>query len=321
MTESPDLPEDEQELLEAFARLAPEGSAEWNFESSMRRLSTPAERPTWVGPWSGLPADLWERGRATKASERVMGDVIKVVAQDLTDYTQQAVDELRRFVPEASAVDAAIRSLAARVERLERTADPLGIRPTEFDLPATDAREWARAVPAWLDGGSGLPVVVGELSDRSVLDALADAGVVVEGVDPRGAVFWAAEEAAAAQPDAHRAQFTLRDVVDHLDGLASSSRSGVVLSGCIDRASLAEKLALVDAALAALTPGGTLVLLVADQQAWDAAIDLVSRDLLPGRPFHPDTWAVVLAHRGMADVEVHRAAQGSVHAIVTRKGS
>ena len=103
MTESPDLPEDEQELLEAFARLAPEGSAEWNFENSMRRLSTPAERPTWVGPWSGLPADLWERGRATKASERVMGDVIKVVAQDLTDYTQQAVDELRRFVPEASA--------------------------------------------------------------------------------------------------------------------------------------------------------------------------------------------------------------------------
>ena len=118
MTESPDLPEDEQELLEAFARLAPEGSAEWNFENSMRRLSTPAERPTWVGPWSGLPADLWERGRATKASERVMGDVIKVVAQDLTDYTQQAVDELRRFVPEASAVDAAIRSLASGFDML-----------------------------------------------------------------------------------------------------------------------------------------------------------------------------------------------------------
>jgi len=68
-----------------------------------------------------------------------------------------------------------------------------------------------------------------------------------------------------------------------------------------------------------LVPGGTVVVLARDQAAWDAEIAPPVRDLLPGRPLHPRTWALVLARRGLADTEVHIADRGTVHAVVARR--
>ena len=55
------------------------------------------------------------------------------------------------------------------------------------------------------------------------------------------------------------------------------------------------------------------------QVAWDAELEPTLRDLLPGRPFHPDTWSVVLSHLGLVEPEVHRAGTGRVHAVVARR--
>jgi hypothetical protein len=307
------LPGDEQALLDAFTRLAPQGSLRWIFEDTMRRLSTPTERSTWIEPWDGLPADLWDRGRGARASERMMGDVINVVAQELTEYTQRIVDDARRTAPEEVAVYDALRYLAARVERLESAVDPLGIRPGELDLPVADHTEWAASVPSWAGAGTGDTVVVGELDDRSVVDALVQAGATPDVVDPRAAVVWSQGPVDGWGPVA------VGDVVDHLSGLAPSSCAAVVLSGSVDRASLAGKVELVDGALRVLVPGGTLVVLARDQAAWDAEIPAPVRDLLPGRPLHPQTWALVLARRGLADPEVHIADRGTVHAVVARR--
>ena len=63
----------------------------------MRRLiEPPDQRDRRVAPWGGLPADLWERGPEAKASERVLGDVVKIVAQDLTEYTERRGPSRRR---------------------------------------------------------------------------------------------------------------------------------------------------------------------------------------------------------------------------------
>jgi hypothetical protein len=308
-----ELTPDERTLLDAFARLAPQGTVRWNFEDAMRRLSTP-DGDTPMEPWLGLPDDLWERGRGTKASERVMGDVIRVVAQELTEYTQRIVAEATRTAAEEPAVSDALRFLAARVDQLEAAADPLGIRPGELALPTPDASEWATSVPAWIASRAEGPVVVGELAERSVLEAVAGTGMSVTGVDPRGVSVWGA----GSGPSGERGStgIVLAEVVDHLGGLPARSLSAAVLSGCIDRAPLGAKVQVVDAALAALAPGGTLVLLIWDQAAWDAGLPPPVRDLLPGRPLHPETWAVVLAHRGVSDAVWHRAERGPLHAVV-----
>ncbi|MGD0882107.1 MAG: hypothetical protein ABSB09_11125 [Acidimicrobiales bacterium] len=308
-----DLPGDETELLAAFDRLAPQGSVRWNFEDAMGRLSSSDRRATSIEPWLGLPADLWERGRGTKASERVMGDVVRVVAQELTEYTQRLVADVRETSAEASPVFDALRFLAARVDQLEAAADPLGMRPAELALATPDVSEWAGSVPSWIGDRTEGPVVVGELADLSVLEAVAVAGLTVTGVDPRGATVWAAEAVPGLRGSNGAA---LADVVRHLQGRPADSLSGVVLSGCIDRVSLGAKVDLVDAALRALAPSGALVLLVSDQEAWDASLSPPVRDLLPGRPLHPETWLAILAHRGLHDVAWHRPVHGSVHAVV-----
>lgn len=312
---SGDAAADEQELLDAFERLAPAGSLQWGFDDALRRLSPSGDRGTWVEPWGGLPADLWDRGRGAKAGERMLGDVITTLAQELTEYAQRIVDDVRRTVPTDTAVFDALRYLAARVDRLETAADPLGIRPADLALPVPDATVWSAELPDWV-GAVGHPVVVGELEAEGVVAAVAGAGVDVDGVDPRGPVVWGVRGGGAGRPGQVRT--TLGDVQEHLDRLSPASRGAVVLSGCVDRCSVAAKVQLVTAAARCLTPGGALVLLVADQSWWDEHLAPPLRDLLPGRPLHPDTWTLVLGHLGLADPVSHQREGATVHAVVAR---
>jgi hypothetical protein len=316
-------PADERGLLEAFDRLRPQGTVGWNFDDAVRRLAEPAEAPGRPAGWSGLPTDLWERGRSTKASERVLGDVVKIVAQDLSEYTDRAVEEERQLSADAVAelrqtVLDALRFLSARVERLESSVDPLGMQAGELVLPTFDGSAWVDAAAGWTAARADLPSLMGELGDDALLSALAGGGALVEGVDPRGTVVWAAD--AAFDVGSGRIDIAFAEVVDHLRSLPDASRGCIVLAGCIDRCDLARKVDLVDEARRVVASGGTLVLLVTDQAAWDASLDPVVRDLLPGRPLHPETWLAVLAHRGVAGPRWLRPPSGSVHAVVAEVG-
>ncbi len=317
------LPPDERVLLEAFDRLAPQGTLRWNFDDAVGRLAESTGSPGRLSPWGGLPADLWERGRSTKASERVLGDVVKIVAQDLSEYTDRAVAESARLGDDSlaglrGATLDAVRFLSARVDRLERALDPLGIAVGELDLAAPDTGPWVVPILGRIGTDPGRPVVVGELGDLALVRALTDAGVAVDAVDPRGATVWAAEAEVAASGD--RLTLVLDEVVRHLRTLASASRSAVVLSGCVDRASLVGNVDLVDEAVRVVGPGGTVALLVTDAEAWAADLGPVTADLLPGRPLHPETWRVVLAHRGASGAEWLASEEGSVHAVVAEVG-
>ncbi|HEY4928985.1 MAG TPA: hypothetical protein VIH95_07520 [Acidimicrobiales bacterium] len=313
------LPADERALLEAFDRLQPQGTVRWAFDDAVRRLIESPDTHGRPAGWGGLPADLWERGRGTKASERVLGDVVKIVAQDVTEYTDRAVKEALTLSADALtelrvAVRDAVQFLSARVELLESSTDPLGLQAAALDLPVVDVSAWVDAAPGWASRRADLPVLVGELSDDALVSALAGSGATVDGVDPRGAVVWAAD--AAFDVGSGPIDITFAEVIDHLRTLPESSRGCVILSGSVDRTDLAGKVALVDEARRVVAPGGNVVLLVTDQAAWDASLDPVVRDLLPGRPLHPETWRTVLALRGLDESAWLRPAAGSVHAVV-----
>ena len=321
------LPADERALLEAFDRLRPQGTLRWNFDDAVRRLTEPPDAPGRSAPWGGLPADLWERGRSTKATERVLGDVVKVVAQDLTEYTDRAVEESRELTDRSVAelrrttLDA-VRYLSARVDRLEAGLDPLGIEPGELALPVQDTSAWVDRAAAWTGARGDLPTVVGELAGTGLVAPVALSGTAVDAVDPRGAVVWAGTSSLTEPSDLGLAPVTvtMAEVVDHLRSLPADSRGCVILSGCVDRVGLRGKVDLVDEAARVVAAGGTLVLLVTDQAAWDAALDPVTRDLLPGRPLHPESWQAVLTHRGIPGAEWLAAPSGSVHAVVAEVG-
>lgn len=310
------LAADERALLEGFDRLRPTGTLAWAVDDVVGRLD---ERRGEVGRstgWGGLPADLWDRGRSAKAAERMLGDVVKAVAQNLSEYTDRATSETQRLSDEAlselrAVVHDALSYLAARVTLLESSRDPLGLVAADLDLAPVDASAWVGDAAGWLAARPDLPVVVGELGDDGLLAALVATGGTVEGVDPRGRVVWDVADGGAG-----RVEVALAEVVDHLRGLPDGSRGCVVLSGCVDRLDLAGKAAVLDEAVRVLAPGGILTLLVTDQAAWDGSLGPVVRDLVPGRPLHPETWQAVLARRGVPGADWRRPSTGDVHAVV-----
>ena len=310
------LPAEEQAVLDAFDRMAPQGTLPWDFEAALRRFEDRGALLPRPRPWFGLPDDLWDRGRGARAAERMLGDVLTVAANLLAEDTRQAVMDATEGVAEATWD--ALRHLAGRVERLESGAAGLTVEPAVLDLPDPDAAEWVDLLPGWLpaDGSAAdLPVVVGEAGRTDVVTAVVATGRPTIAVDPRADRIRAAAGTGAA--------VELADVADHLRRRLPGSLGAVVVSGTVDRASLAGKADLVDQALRALVPGGILVVLATDQASWESALDPVAADLAPGRPLRPETWALVLPRRPVrpvVQVAVHPAARGTVHAVVAEAG-
>ncbi len=314
---------DEEELLAAFDRLRPQGSLRWGFDDAMRRVAnSDSQAAAGTTPWEGLPDDLWERGRSARIGRRFVGDVAGVLAGLLAADARRVADAAVAGVNAANWD--ALRYLAARVELLEARVDPVDLEVADLSVPAPDTGEWGEAVGSWLGPDDpGSTVVVGELGDGAVLDALRQAGRRVCGVDPRGVSFWEAFARAGAegQPDGAgrpAPELVFGEVAERLATMPDGTAGGVVLSGCVDRLDLAGKIGLVHQAVRATEAGGAVVLLVTDQSAWDRSLPLPARDLLPGRPLHPETWLLLLRRAGAAGPVWHRPVRGTVHAVVAR---
>jgi hypothetical protein len=311
----------EGELLAAFDRLAPAGSHRWNFEESMSRLNPqPAPEPAAVlAPWGGLPDDLWARGRSAQMGQRMVGDVVAALADVLVADSRattaaavggQAEAARQQFI---AAWDA-LRYLAARLDRLERPSDVV----TELfpdmarDAPDADIGHWADRLAQWFPAPEREgPVVHGESGDGSLLSALAAAGYQASGIDPRAERVWTG----TGNPTV-----ALGEVAERLTAAADGTLAGLVLSGCIDRLDVPGKLMLAELAVGKAAPGATVAVLPMDQRAWSDACPVTVSDLAPGRPFHPETWAVVLERAGLVDVVWHRPeGGGSTHAVVGRR--
>jgi hypothetical protein len=314
----------EAELLAGFDRLRPQGSVRWAFEDAMRRIDEPdLSSSAGAHPWTGLPDDLWERGRSAQIGQRLVGDVAKVMADILAADARAAADAAvgavngDRFV----ATWDALQYLSARVAALEARVDPLGLEVAEWPLPPPDQTPWAAASVGWFSGvDAGLPVVVGESGDGTLIEALRAGGRPALGVDPRGATVWRSltvdepsSDAGVPVPD-----ISFDHVHRHLRSVPSRSVAGVVLIGAVDRADLAGQLDLVDEAIRVTVSGGRVVILTVDQLAWEASLSHPARDLAQGRPLHPETWLLLLGRLGIADPAWLEPRDGDVHAIVAR---
>jgi hypothetical protein len=307
---------DEVALLAGFDRLSPQGSLAWALTDSLRRLDAPTAGVAASAPWRGLPDDLWERGRAAKAGQRMMGDVVDRLAElmdaNARDILAAGDRELRDRLE--AAWDAA-RYLAARVDRLEGRADPVAdllLDPDDL-AAAPDLTAWTATAPSWFAGSEG-PIVAGEAC-APLAEALRAAGRRVRDVEPRGTAAWRAAGRAPA------GDVVLGGIGGALASSEPAGLSGVVLAGAVDRLDLPGQLALARDALAALAPGGTLAVLVTEGTAWEDGLTAAGRDLVAGRPLHPETWVLLLRRLGVADPVWHRPDTGVVHAVVGRVAS
>ncbi len=319
-----ELGPEEAAVLAAFDRLRPQGSLQWCFDDAMRRLDRP-DHDSSAGslPWPGLPDDLWERGRSARIGRRFVGDVTTVLAEILAADARAAADAAVSSLSgdRFEAAWHALHYLAARVEALEDRRDPAGVVATDLEVPPPDCSEWTEPLPSWLGLGSepppAGPLVVGEARDAALVEAAVRTRRQVVGVEPRGPVVWQA----LSSGDRPETTLVLDEMGSHLAGLPDGAAAGIVLAGCTDRVGLADKVALTRDALRVTVRGGRVVIFATDQAAWDGALAPQGRDLLPGRPLHPETWLLVLRRLGAGPVTWHRpAAGGSVHAIVAEVG-
>ncbi len=110
------------------------------------------------------------------------------------------------------------------------------------------------------------------------------------------------------------------DVIDQLRAMPDRSAAGVVLVGCVDRLDLVGQVGLLEQSTRVVGPGGTIVVLATDQEAWAEGLSAPARDLAPGRPLHPETWSLLLHRSGVPGAVWHRPTSGPIHAVVGRSG-
>ncbi len=287
------------DLAAAFRRLRPQGTDRWNFSAAFGRLEEVAVPDPPPPPPPPPPAP---RGAVREAADRhVLSRVEPWIATRAAAAAGEATrEELRKGLGAVrdgfTAAVEALRFLAARVEALEgrrdRRDDPVDGMAWLVEPPATD--EWAVAAVEWLGSAPG-PVVVGECG-AAVARALADAGVSVRVAEPRGAVAWGAGEAGL--------EVHVGSVGELLESVPAGSLGGVVLAGVVDRVPVDEQVGLLATATDRLGDGGALLVVGTHPAAVEEEWDAVARDLVPGRPLHPETWVVLLTRAGYADVEV-----------------
>ncbi len=313
------MPPDEflDELAEAFRRLRPQGSARWNFAAAFAQLEHSFGEPTarsgvddgpsapttddgsvpGPGGGAGRSSQRVARRAADPVISRVQPWIEARAAEAATSATRQALAEgSTRFEEGFDAVVEAFRFLAARVELLEDAA--------ARRRAAGEGSAWLVAPPqlgVWEEptarGLAGSPegtVVHGECAGGTFARALMAAGLAVRGCEPRGSLAWAA---AAGGVPVH-----LGPVPEYLAGLGAGSLSGLVLTGVVDRLALEDQVALVDLAAGRLSAGGRVVVLGTLPGDRATGRDAVARDLLPGRPLHPETWALLLDRAGFDEV-------------------
>jgi hypothetical protein len=80
--------------------------------------------------------------------------------------------------------------------------------------------------------------------------------------------------------------------------VADEALGGIVLTGSVQWLRPNERERVLDLVSSRLAVDGTFVLHSASPAAWAASAPPVVRDLAPGHPLHPETWAHLLGGRG-----------------------
>ena len=284
-------PELERELDLVFARFAPPGAVEGDFNALLER----AEQQSFI--------DLLAPNESARPG---VPQVKRVVQKSVRWYMRYVVEQLGGF---SHTITKAVRILGERVNELEQITPPADGTDIVLRRLQDVAVPWAPSLTEAFSGTSGRVLharcgtgwLVGDLQKANVdaygVDALSEFVAVgtASGLDLR--------------PDDER---------DHLRTLAPGVLSGLVLSGSVDVLSRGGQVELIDLAALTLQRGCRLALVVTNPAVWDT-LAAVPTELAIGRPMRPDTWVQLLTDRGFSDISLQQAP--ALESLVTVPGT
>ena len=285
-------------LHEAFTRLAPQGSDEWNFSAAFTHLG---DR---YGPYhpgaSALNDALASRGDTGVRPGRLDrlrsgrgrgGRSSGVDSDELSDAMGMVVE--------------AFRFLSARVATLEARleAEDHPVEGAAWLAPARELGGWVQPVAAHLLAATpGGTMLHADCGDGSLLRALEAGGAEAHGVEPRGAVALQALERGSA--------VTIAEVSEYLARCGGASLGGIALSGVVDRLPLHALVPLLTRCRTVLAHRAPLVVVSEPAAPSPGARDASAIDLLAGHPLHAETWELLLGRAGFVDVTHVTAGSG-----------
>ncbi len=278
---SGDIPPDlERELDDLFLEFAPVGMAG---KARLRETLALVDGAAYID--ASVPV----------ASEKLVGSQVKrLIRSSISWYVGFVVHQVVKF---AWATSRMFHVVADRIEELEATVEAQRVPDLPAGLAATVGGDawWSEPAVSALAGVRGR-VLHAECGDGALLGQLVAAGVDAYGVEPSAPLVEAATE---RDLDA-RAEGAL----EHLELVGGEELGGLVLSGSVQWLPPSRRDRLADLAATRLALGGVLVLHSLTPAGWEARVPPVVRDLAPGRPLHPETWAHMLAGRGFEDPSV-----------------
>jgi hypothetical protein len=303
-------PDDQRRAGEAlrasFARLAPQGSDEWNFMGAFTLLG---DR---FGPYQPGASELAEvlrggdddRGagrRATGRRSRLRAGSAPSPEGEKSDF-----DEAMGHIIEA------FRFLHARVSTLEAriAAEDVPLDGAAWLAPARELGPWVEPVAAIVGAHkSGGDIVHADCGDGALVLALTQGGTSARGVEPRGAVALRALERGCA--------VTISEVNEYLATCSEGSLGGLVLSGVVDRLPLHRIIPLLAQSRRAMAPAAPVVVVAEaptglghgdehghehERESEHRQGELTAGDLLDARSLHSQTWGLLLERSGFVDI-------------------
>jgi len=276
------------ELAAAFARLSPQGDLRWNTAAGFDALSAAVGPPA---PSSELEVPVPEAPPPARRGWRQAADRLPRLAGS------EAAEASRGPTPALVDVLEIFRFLLARVDHLEGAlaAARAPVDGLAWLVEPPELAPWAKhLVELFGPGPAGGPLLHAECGGGALLAALAQAGLDVEGIEPRVPLAW----------DAHQRGLRVEvgEVAARLTARPEGTVGGLVLSGCVDRLPTEQLGHLVGQAVRCLAPGGRLVVLGSPPDAPELTWSPAAQDLVPGRPRHAETWALLLSRAGLEAV-------------------
>lgn len=263
-------------LDEEFRRWIPATGRATGVEDAIRSI----EAAAYVDP--GVPVESNKRvGRYIKTGVRKATYFYhRHMAQQIAALGIQITRPMRLL-------DATTRQLEARVATLEDLVD-VNVRARDellagIELPSLDP-SGLDAVSSHLGDAPGR-VLVGEITDPTILSELRDRGVDAYGTGPGASRH-------------NTLELRSDELGEHLSMVGEGELGGVVMLGVTDRLGLNEQLRLLSSAVGRLRDEGRVVVVVTDPDVWREAVGPVAADLLRGRPLHRATWAHLLQREG-----------------------
>jgi hypothetical protein len=290
-------------LRASFARLAPQGSDEWNFMGAFTLLG---DRFGPYQPGASDLADVLGGGTGAGAGRRGTSRLGRLRAGGAASPEGEKSD----FDEAMGHIIEAFRFLHARVSTLEAriAAEDVPLDGAAWLAPARELGTWVAPVAAFVQAHTpGGDVVHADCGDGALVLALNEGGTPVGGVEPRGAVALQALERGCA--------VTISEVSEYLATCTEGSLGGLVLSGVVDRLPLHAIIPLLAQSRRALAPAAPLVLVSEpptdsghghvhghEYENEHGRSELVAGDLLDARSLHTQTWGLLLERSGFVDI-------------------